>query len=305
MSFASVSSLLLESDGVPDGTPCITGHFDGDQILVPLLTSEVPAVTDQLRIAASLARPTDASLHVISPITLPDQTSLEQRRDVTIDDEQALLEWAVEQVSPSTPEVEKRFLYTRGLIDGILYTVSANDVDTLVLPNDSSNGRFRRSLSERLAHRAECDVITVNGRKGYDQVPSILLAIAGGPHSGLAADVAQRIASDCDAWIDVLHVVDEDASDHEREKAQAYVDAAYQRIARPELTSTWVLEARDVAEAIIEQSSYYGLTVIGAPTKGRLRQFISGSTNETIRNNARSVVLSTWNDRGKNALDIE
>lgn len=296
MGFASASALLTEAGDVPEDAPRITGHFDGEHILVPLLTPAVPALTDQLRVAASLARTTDATLHIVNPITMPEQTPKECGSELTADDERELLDWAVRNVSRSASAVDSRFLYTHRLVNGILSTIRRNDIDTLVVPSESESGVLRQGLTERLALRAECDVITVNGQCGYEQVPSILLAVAGGPHSGLAADIAQRIAVDCDAWIDILHIVETDAPDHRRRQAETHVEGAYQRIARPELTSTWILEATDVAEAIIEQSAYYGLTVIGAPTKGRLRRFITGSTNRTIRDNARSVILSARNN---------
>lgn len=288
MGFASI----LQGDvrASPEEIPQIPGQFDGDHVLVPLLTSDVPVVADQLRVAATLARMTDASLRIINPITALNRTPEEYRREITAEDEQELVDWAVDQVS--TSRGDGGFLSTPGLVRHIRRTVAANDIDTLVVPGKSSTGLLRRGITERLATHANCDVITVNGQAGYDEMASILLPIAGGPHSGLAADVAQRIAATCDAWIDILHVVDEEASDHQREIVDAYLEAAYRRIARPETTTTWVLEAADATDAIIEQSAYYGLTVIGAPTKGRLRQFVSGSTNRSIRKNARSVILS-------------
>jgi nucleotide-binding universal stress UspA family protein len=222
--------------------------------------------------------------------------SVEHRQDVTTDDEKALIEWGLEQVSTRTPQIEEQVLNPRGLTDGIRYITGANNIDTLVVPGDSMKGRLRRSLPERIALRAECDIVTVNGRYGYEQVPSILLAVAGGPHSGLATDMAQYIATDCDSWIDILYVIDEDASEHQRQEAESYVETISQRIGRPESTTTWVLEAEDVANAIIEQSAYYGLTILGSPSKGRLQRFISGSTSETIRDNAESAVLSAWSN---------
>jgi nucleotide-binding universal stress UspA family protein len=183
-------------------------------------------------------------------------------------------------------------LHARGVVNGLLRRIERYDIDNLVVPSESTSRLFRRGITERLSLRADCDVLTVNGQYGYEAVPSILLPVAGGPHSGLATDIAKRIAADCDAWVDVLHVVEQDATEHRREAAEACVKTAYHRIGRPDVTSTWVLEAEDIPEAIIEQSTYYGLTIVGAPTKGRLRQFIAGSTNRTIRDNARSVVLS-------------
>ena len=97
---------------------------------------------------------------------------------------------------------------------------------------------------------------------------------------------------DTDAWVDILHIVPPRATDRRRERATECVDTIYDRIGRPDRTTTWVLEGESPADAIVEQSEYYGLTVLGAPTKGRLREFIAGSTSRTVRHGARSAVVS-------------
>lgn len=297
MSFAQASTLVSGSRKAPEDAAHGAGRRDRDHILAPLLTPEEPAVADQLRVAAGLARTADAALHIVSPNVVPEEMSVEHRQDVTTDHEQELINWGLEQVSTRTPRIGEQVLNPRGLSDGIRYITGANDIDTLVVPGDSMKARLRRSLPERLALRSNCDIVTVNGRYGYEQVPSILLAVAGGPHSGLATDIAQHMAIDCDSWIDILHVVDEDASEHQRQEAESYVDTIAQRISRPESTTTWVLEAENVIDVIIEQSAYYELTILGSPSKGRLRRFISGSTSETIQDNAKSAVLSAWSNR--------
>ncbi len=288
MVLRTVSALVSEVGDVPEGRPRIDGRLEDEHILVPLLATDVPVVTDQLRVAASLARTSGTSLHVLSPRTGTDQTVSKVVSDLTAGAERELVEWATDQVTAAG----RGLGYTHELVSGVLESVRANDVETLVVPSDSVAGRFRRGLTDRIALHTDCDVITVNGRQGYEQVPSILLAVADGAHSTLATDVAERVATDCDAWVDILHVVEEDAPESRRDRADACVEAAARRIGRPDLTTTWVLEADDIADAIIEQSAYYGLTVIGAPTKGRLRQFVFGSTNRTIRSGADSVVLS-------------
>lgn len=310
MSFTPGSSLVAGASTTPDTCPRIGGgRLVGNHMLVALLSSAEPVVTDQLRVAASLARTTGASLRVVNPIASPERPVKVYRGGLSSEDERELIEWALPQGTRSVSQTIPGLLSTRGVVTDIVRTVEANDIDTLVVPSDSNTGWLRPRLADRIALRARCDVITVNGRRGFEHVPSILLAVAGGPHSGLATDLAGVMAADCDAWIDVLHVVEEDEEKEEetedakecrervRTRAEAYVEAAYQRIGRHETTTTWVLEAQDVASAIIEQSAYYALTVVGAPTKGRLRRFISGSTNRSIRNNARSVVLSARHDQ--------
>ncbi|AZH26340.1 universal stress protein [Haloplanus aerogenes] len=294
MSLTSLGEFL--GDDAPEGIPGIAGRFDGNHILVPLLTAEVPALTDQLKIATTLARATGAALSVINPVTVPEQTPRTLGGAASDATDDALLNWVFDQAADSTPQLDGDFLHTRNVVTGVLRTVRANDVDTLVLPSRSRSPRLRKGVVERIAVHADCDVVVVNGQPGYEQVPSILLPVAGGPHSGFAADLAQAVAADCDAWVDILHVVDEDVSTRRRDAATELVDDVYHRIGRLETTTTWILEADDVADAIIEQSRYYGLTIIGAPTKGRLRQFIFGSTNRSVRTNAGSVVLSVRNN---------
>jgi len=264
--------------GASGGSP--TAGAPGTEVVVPLLAAEEPVLVDQIRVGAALARERDAPLRVVAP-GAPGVGA--RRREVTSGAEASLLEWAVERRARTPARAGG------GLLPGGGFGVDGG-VDTLVLPGDG--GGLRRRLLDRLALRTGCDVVTVNGRHGFDRPPSMLLAVAGGPHSAVAAETARRIAADCDAWVDVLHVLPPDAPSGRRERARAVVEAACRRIDRPATTSPWLLEAGDVADAIVEQSRYYELTVVGAPTKGRLRQLVFGSTERSVAANARSVVLS-------------
>lgn len=286
---------------LPNGSPGLSGRFDGRHVLVPLLTAEVPAVTDQVRVASALSRVSGAAISVVNPVSAPAQTPLTLGTDVPRDEDEELLEWVLDRTVDSTARVDGGFSFARDVVRGILRAVRSRNVDTLVLPGKSGSGWIRKGLVERIAVHADCDVVVVNGQAGYDQVASVLLPVAGGPNTGLIADLARTIAADCDAWIDVLHVVDDGASDRARAAAGELVEDVSHRIARPGTTTTWVLEADEPAPTIIEQSQYYGLTVIGAPTKGRLRRFLYGSTSRTVRADARSVVLSGRNNSSRPA----
>ena len=185
----------------------------------------------------------------------------------------------------------------RPLVKRTLGTIASHDIDTVVLPGGSSRYILRRNETEQIAAHAACDVVAVNGKPGYDDIASILLPVAGGPHSGLATDIAKGVAEDHDAWIDLLYVVERDPPEYKREAAEQYLAAARERLGAFENCDTWILEADDVAEVIIEQSAYYPLIVLGAPTKGRLRQFVFGSTTHNIRGDAQSMVLVGRNNR--------
>jgi nucleotide-binding universal stress UspA family protein len=271
MGYPPAPSLIAETGDVSAETSPVADDLDRDCVLVPLLTPVEPVVTGQLRVATALSRTSGAPLYVVDPTeTTPTE------HDPGLDGvERELAARAARTVSRTGPP-------------GLL---RATDDATLVVPSGTETGFLRRNLTERLGIRANCEVVTVNGCQP-DDARSILVAVTGGPHSTAAADVAGRIAADTDAWVDVLHVVPPDATDRRRAEADAHVEAACGRIGRPDRTTAWVLDAPDAAEAIVEQSEYYGLTVIGAPTKGRLRELIAGSTRRTVRNGARSPVIS-------------
>lgn len=274
----------------------IAGNLDGKRILAPLLTSDALALADQIKVATTLAKAGNAALQITNPVTVPEQTPLALCQQVPDEEDNELLDWAVSEAERMPRQVDGGMWYTRRLVSGVLQTIGTNEIDTVVLPGVSASSALTGDATDQIARRAECDAVVVNGQPGYTPGPSILLPIAGGLHSGVATDVAARLAAAADAWIDILHVVPDEASETERKMARSYVNAAYNRIARPETTSTWIFDAADPIDAIIEQSRYYLTTVIGAPTKGRLRRFVSGSKNKTIRSNAQSVVLSARNN---------
>ena len=284
MDFTPASSLVVETGDASTEAPA-GGDLDGDCVLVPLLTPTESAVTGQLQVARALLRASDAPLYVVDPTeTAPTAYGPGLPDDI----ERELVDRAERIIPRAGPP---GLLRTRTLLNGILTAIRANDVGTLVLPSGAETGFLRQNLTERLALRADCDVVTVTGHRD-DDARSILLPVTGGPHSAAAADTAGHIAADTNAWIDVLHVVSPDATERRREQADTRIEIACDRIGRPERTTAWVLEAPDAAAAIVEQSEYYGLTVLGAPTKGQLRELIAGSTSRTVRTRARSPVVS-------------
>lgn len=77
----------------------------------------------------------------------------------------------------------------------------------------------------------------------------------------MATKVAGSMASAHDAWIELLHVITADDSDR-REQADEHLSAARNRLTDVDNVDTWVLEAENVAEPIIEQSRYYDARLI-------------------------------------------
>ncbi|MFC5133900.1 MULTISPECIES: universal stress protein [Haloferacaceae] len=159
-----------------------------------------------------------------------------------------------------------------------------------------------------------------------DRVSSVLVAVGPGPHSGATVDVARRIAEATDAWLELFHVVPSDealsgwdspevdgpdtASDDGSDAAaddgepagrvesedhgtagERLLDSARDRLGGFERVDRWLVEDRTAAGAIVEQSPYYDLVVVGAPTTGTVGRFVFGSTTDTVVDEAAVPVV--------------
>lgn len=251
----------------------------GGDVALPVIEGDVSVHIDHADIAMSLA---DENIHLIDPVGQVDHT----RIDASAGDDEARA--AVRAASNDAIGILSGRRATRNVID----YVRTHGIDTLVLPRQFGRGPLGRRRHDRIAELAPCEVISVGGDGRFRAFASILVPVAAGPHTGLAAAVAGHIADECDAWIDILHVLPSDTTEMEREEAKERLTTIGERVGPANTVNPWVLAADDPAGAIIEQSAYYGLTVIGAPTSGRLKRFFHGSTSHEIRREADSLVIA-------------
>lgn len=169
--------------------------------------------------------------------------------------------------------------------------VNQQEPSVLVMERDARPtflSDLRASMAERLAD--ETDVLTVDGRGQADTIASILVPVAGGRHSQLAVEAATAVAAANDAAVDLFHVV-VDGSDESRERGQRILESAAEHLTGDEEDDTWLYEASSAADAITEQSTYYDLTVMGAPTVGPLERFVFGSTATEVKEHADSPII--------------
>ncbi|MFC7194261.1 universal stress protein [Halosimplex aquaticum] len=129
--------------------------------------------------------------------------------------------------------------------------------------------------------------------EAFESPSSILVPVARGPHSGLATRIAEAIARAYDCWMELFHVVPEDAPSEAERDADELLDAYQYRLDDDVDVDTHVLRASDPAEAIIEHSGYHSMTVLGAPEKGTLRRFLFGSTTDEVTQNTDAKPILT------------
>ena len=140
----------------------------------------------------------------------------------------------------------------------------------------------------------------VAGRNGT--VSSVLVGVGGGPHSGATVDFARTLAEEADAWIDLFHVASAavTASDPEAETKHAegdrLLDAAADRLDGFERADRWLVESYTPADAIVEQSAYYDVVIVGAPTTGTIGRFVFGCTTDAVVDDAAVPVIVVESD---------
>ncbi|MDS0295584.1 universal stress protein [Halogeometricum luteum] len=134
--------------------------------------------------------------------------------------------------------------------------------------------------------------VTVTRNAELDGISSVLVPVARGPHLDATLDMARALAESADAWVDLFHVVEEGETESDVDDLFEYCSDRLLGFAD---FDTWRYEAEEdetPARAIVDQSSYYDATVIGAPEKGRLREFVDGSTTEIVQSLCENAVVT-------------
>lgn len=269
-------------------------------VLLPLVNGEVSERT--VEAARAIARGNETELIVVNAVSVPEQTPLK------LPDRLLTEHWndtfnvveTVEERDTSLP-IAGRVHVGHRLPHIIADAAEKYDIGTTVWDDSWETSRLspltRNALEKTLAD-AECPVAVPTATKLPEAVHSVLVPVAGGPHTPMATRIAGSIARAHDAWIELLHVTTTDSPDRQ-EGGDQHLSAARNQLAETDNVDTWLLEAETAAEAIIEQSQYYDVTVIGAPRTPRLRRVLFGSTARTVQENAPSSLITVWRGQGE------
>ncbi|GAA0199719.1 hypothetical protein GCM10009000_012220 [Halobacterium noricense] len=256
--------------------------------------------------AASIADEWEGDVILANPVVRPSGTQFDGSDDL-LDEHQKTAERALKTTLGPNTGVETRGTARVGRsLPSIVGEVSQDcSAGAVVIDDPGSATRSNplgRNVPARLACSVDCDVLTVGGSHASKTISSVLVPVSGGPHSGLAVDVARYVAQAHGAWVELLHVIETGADERRRDDAEEYVSAARDRLGEFDDFDTWVLEADDATDAIIEQSKYYDMTVMGAPQKGRLREFVFGSTIGEVRSSAHNTVVTVERPHERDSL---
>ncbi|GAA3882439.1 universal stress protein [Haloarcula argentinensis] len=156
----------------------------------------------------------------------------------------------------------------------------------------------RGDAADRMRKKASCDVVSVIYSRAGPGVASVLVPVAEGKHCDLGVIVGGALGVGADAPVDLFHV-SEDKTEAEVTRVEELFETAKKRLPESVELDTWHLEAPDVAEAIINESAHYDVTVMGEPTQRSLLEFVTGSITASVTEESENAVLTVQRNGGE------
>ena len=267
-------------------------------VLVPVAN---PATVDQLmRTAIDLARENDGEIVIMNVVTVPQQTPLSEGRRF-VEEEREVLDRAMEIGDEAQVPIGGTIRIGHDVAQAILNTIEHRDIDAVLL---GWRGRSPRqdfvfgSNVDEIIRQAGCDVLVERIGPSDESVAEILLPTAGGPHAEFAAEVARAIAHANDASVHVVHVIDPDSGEQERNAAEEKLQSTVDIFEDDENITHSLVEGRDVVDSIVEMTGDYDITLIGATREGLFQQLLFGVVPEEVGQRAESTVIMAKRNLG-------
>ncbi|MFB6087441.1 MAG: universal stress protein, partial [Haloarculaceae archaeon] len=284
-------------------TPTVVEERRGEErdyrIVVPIANPD--HIPQLMRTADDLASVENGEVIVTSVVTLPEQTPLSEGYQYA-EDRREVLERAMSFAEERDIPVSGTVRIGHHVDEAILNTVRQYDADAVLMGWSGSASRRRDivlgSIVDEVVREAPCDVLVERiGEREEGDVESILVPTAGGPHSDLAAEVAGAVARAEDATVTALTVVDPGATESQRTYFEDVAESTRTLLEDVDV-ETRVEESDDVADAIVESSAEYDLTVMGATQEGLLQEFVFGAVPEEVARRAPNLVIMTKRNLG-------
>ncbi len=295
-----------ELERLEEEAPTVVTHRAAErrdyQLVVPIAN---PENADQLmQTAIDLARENDGEILVTSVVTVSPQTPLSQGRQFVTEEKENVLNRAIQIGEDADVPVSGTIRIGHDVTDAILNTIDQHDSTAVLLGWQGGDQTRRRdivlgSTVDRIAQDAQADVLVERiGKKASQNIDSILVPMAGGPHAEYATTIAEAIARPENARVEILHVVSPDASESDRQEAQALVEEGAAEFDSEGEITTAVIESDNVSDAILEHSADFDLTVIGATREGLLEQIVFGAVPEEIARRSDNIVIMAKKNLG-------
>ncbi|PSP56610.1 amino acid transporter [Halobacteriales archaeon QS_1_67_19] len=253
----------------------------GYEVLVPVTeTTSEAREASLLHVAADLARQGSGAVRVVQFDEVPDQLPLErastEQSPADIEFEERTDRLAADVDAP----VEYGEIVSHDTKHAIVNFAKHHGSDLIVLDQDAPelhSGLFTDDFRWILDH-APCDVLAVRGPE-LDSVESLAIVTDRGPYDSLKIAVADAIAAEADATIELLYPVSSDATDERRETVRDYHDEIAVVCSAP-IESTLVETDGETVSDLTDATRAVDLVVVG--DDDRVHRSLFGRTHDRL-----------------------
>lgn len=261
------------------------GPGEGFVVLVPLANPE--SESHLISLSAAIANQHNGRVVAVNLVNVPDQTSLEAARDkFDYEASKELLDDAERSATEQSVPIDTHVIFSHDIFEGIFDAARRHEANLCLMgwgPRSPGVAGRAESLSEELADSLPCDFLIFKDR-GFD--PSrVLLPTTGGPHTDLAAHVANILREVYGSDVTLLHVAEEQKEGEEFLTSWAddhsLSDADFR------------VETGDPEAAIEEAAEDHTMILIGATDSGVLSRLVRGSLTLDVLNDVECSVLIT------------
>lgn len=282
----------------PDERPAMNGTGAGSAPDRPryLFPIDGDHPRDVLEIVCDLVADADADLFLAAPVTEDNHSSegtITARQEA--DRQVAKLVWQAKETCRGDPSIEPIVRVGEDREEMLEEIVDAFSISTIVAEDGSRSGVqsvLHVNGPDRDSVPGDRDAITVTGIEYFEGIDSVLVPIAGGPHSGMAIDVGLALARPNDASLELFHV--HEPGDGPRNAGEDILEHGMDRVADYGTVERTLQESTEVHQAIVDRSSSFDVTVLGAPREGRLRRFVFGTVPDEVVARADRTILTAY-----------
>jgi nucleotide-binding universal stress UspA family protein len=258
------------------------------RILLPLMPE--PGWKGMLRIALSMAKSKNGEIHVLRITEIPPASPLEVAGTIA-DGEREFLERAAQICEAEKVNISTMHMVSRDVSQTVLDVARKMDADLLILGWHGYSRARRRIFGwnlERMLRQVRCDLAVVK-LSGYEEMGRILVAVASGTRTELAAEVAASLAQNSGGRITALHFA---ARDLPEQKVQAELGQLLHSFPGNLAVDGRVVRNIPLAETVLKAERSYDVIIMASPRESLFRGMLLGDAAEEVaQRTARTLII--------------
>jgi len=264
---------------------------DQYNILVPIANPDT--AKELINFAALAAKAHDnAQLLLVHVITVPSQSPYEVGQQYVKRARDSVIDKAMEMAADHGVQASSIIRMARKPAKAIIDTVEDHEVDLVVMGWKGSTSHPETIIGsniDKVMRDADCDVVVLRG-SDFDQINNIFIPVANPQQARLMLEVGEIFETEAESKTDIYHMIANETYNNEEDRKER-LDNLYEGLAelkkgpdaREQAKDMIHIEPTDsVVGRIIDLSSQYDVTIIGAAREGWFQKLVAGTRTEQI-----------------------